>query len=350
MRLIYLLFIDFCILASIFGVSGVFYYNRQILLSHQFENSDNMEKKVIFHVHMPNGVEHIGSPVVLGDREELGSWQNPIVKLHRPFPHCPTYWQSDPVTLSLSNLNQYKYAIHIFDGNFKFEGSGAQDNRTLDIWRNDQFDIWNNNHDAYALGIFYYYKRDTLYVHDFAFVDYIYNTIEANNIKDKVISYQHLLSHHYDLTISVSNLKFIFDRVNDKFKEKRIFLCLLLGYHIPRQESFYELPNQFPSGLLLDALDEYKQEALPSDIKGQMYTAIMSLIRHNAFQMQWNWLVIYKIAAEVDPDYTFVDRLRALTYPSDDLLAKFIKEIEIIRRYIEGIEFGTYAKLAKVKF
>ena len=76
----------------------------------------------------------------------------------------------------------------------------------------------------------------------------------------------------------------------------------------------------------------------------------MSLVQHNAFQMQWNWFVIYKIAAEVDPKYTFIDRLKALKYPNDDLLAKFIRSTELVRRYVEDIEFETYVKLAKVKF
>ena len=33
-----------------------------------------------------------------------------------------------------------------------------------------------------------------------------------------------------------------------------------MGYHVSRQDLNYELPKSFPSELLLDALDKYKQE------------------------------------------------------------------------------------------
>jgi hypothetical protein len=82
-----------------------------------------------------------------------------------------------------------------------------------------------------------------------------------------------------------------------------------------------------------------------------MYTAIITLIRHNSFQMKFEWLIIFTIASEVDPNYDFIERLRALKYPNETLLAKFIKEVEVIRPYIDDtIELKTYVKLAKVKF
>ena len=82
----------------------------------------------------------------------------------------------------------------------------------------------------------------------------------------------------------------------------------------------------FLSELLLDALDNYDQENF-SDNKVQMCTAITTLVQHNAFQYQFNWLRIFTITAEVDPEYTFIDRLTTLKYPSDDLLSRFIKEM-----------------------
>ncbi len=226
-----------------------------------------------------------------------------------------------------------------------FEGYGPKDDRTLDITRNNQFGIWKNrkNNDDFCVNKI---------IRDFAFVDYIYNSIRENNLKDIVMEYQHLLAIYNDHTIRVSNLKFISNRVDDKLREKRLFLCLLLGYYIPRQQEceHYELPASFSSGPLLDALEDYKKEALPSDCKDQMYTAIIYLVQHNAFQMKFNWLNIFTIAAEVDPNYTFIDHLRALRYTSDNLLAKFIKGVEVIRPYIDCINFETYVKLAKVKF
>jgi len=316
-------------------------------------NKDENEIKVIFHVHLPENIDKYGQPVVLGDGKELGSWEKPNIKLRQPFPQNPTYWQSDPVTISLSNLEEghdieYKFAIYVPKTMFRreekiaFEGNGTRDNRMLDIRSNNQFGIWKNNN----------YDLRINNVRDFAFVDYIYNSIKDNNLKSIVMEYQYLLTIYTEPTIRVSNLRFIINRIDDRLREKRLFLCLLLGYYIPRQQGYghYELAASFPSGLLLDALEDYKKEALPSDCKDQMYTAIIYLVQHNAFQMKFNWLNIFKITAEVDPNYTFIDHLRALRYSSDSLLAKFIaKGAEVIRPYIDGIDFETYVKLAKVK-
>src|SRR5207249_3636740 len=98
------------------------------------------EKSFTFHVYLPENIEGIGQPVVLGGVKELGSWNVPIVKLRQPYPYDPTYWQSDPVTISISNSAEkihYKHAIYIPKSPVKketilFEGRGAQDNRTLD--------------------------------------------------------------------------------------------------------------------------------------------------------------------------------------------------------------------------
>ncbi|PKY44130.1 hypothetical protein RhiirA4_458302, partial [Rhizophagus irregularis] len=335
------------------GMSGVLKFGSNKDDEGVDENID--EIRVIFHVHLPEGIEKNGYPVVLGDGKELGSWEKPIVKLQQPFPQNPTYWRSDPVTISLLNFNdiQYKYAIHINRYTFynlrgkkeeiAFEGNGKEDNRTLDTGRHDQFDIWKTNHS--------FSEKYRIYgnnIRDYAFVDYIYNTIKDNNLKDRVMEYQHLLTHYKELTIRALNLKFIINRVDDRSREKRLFLCLLLGYFIPRQGAFYELPDQFPSALLLKALHGYKLEDLPSDAKGHMYTAITSLVQNNAFQMKFDWLVIFTIAFEVDPNCNFIEHLRALKYSNENSLAKFIKEAEmIIKPNIKSIEFETYVKLAK---
>ncbi|CAI2166607.1 8415_t:CDS:2 [Funneliformis geosporum] len=275
-------------------------------------SKDENKIKVIFHAHFPENTFKIGHPVIFGDGKELGSWEHPNIKLQQPFPQIPTYWQSNPVNISLSNIAeghviQYRYAIHTMEGKIVFEG----DNRILDTARNDQFGIWKNTQ---ALRI------SLEKIQDFTFVNYIYNSINADNLKDKVMQFQHLLANHEDLTIR---------------------------NHIQRQTMPYELSNEFPSELLLDALEGYKQDILPLDTRDQMCIAITALVHHNAFQMHFNWLKVFKIAAKVDPKYTFIDRLRALMYPNDSLLETFVKGAEIIRPYIDGIDFEAYVKLAK---
>jgi hypothetical protein len=299
---------------------------------------ENNTLSFTFHILLPENIERNGRPVVLGNVKELGSWKNPIIKLRQPFPQNTTYWKSDPVTISVSNFEkiQYRYAIHtykstLFRGEEKieFEGIDTQDNRMLNIEINDQFDIWK--------------------IRGFAFVDYIYDSIEVNNLKDKVVEYQHLLTLHNDLTIRTSNPKFIIDRIDNNLREKRLFLCILLGCYISKKEegSHHDLPDNFPSNLLLEALEDYKQEILPLDAKDQMYTAIITLIRHNAFQMKFEWLIIFTIAAEVDPNYTFINHLKALKYSGKNL-TQFINGLRIIKPYIDTIVPETYVTVAKV--
>ncbi|CAB5385538.1 unnamed protein product [Rhizophagus irregularis] len=297
---------------------------------------ENNTLSFTFHILLPENIEENGQPIVLGNVKELGSWNNPIVKLRQPFPQNPTYWKSDPVAISVSNFGnvQYNYAIHtpkftLFgrEGKIIFEGIDVQDRRTLNIKITDQFDIWR--------------------IRGFAFVDYIYDSTEVNNFKDKVVEYQRLLILHNDLTIRASNPKFIINRIDNNLKGKRLFLCILLGYYISKREgSPYVLLDNFPSNLLLNAFEDYKQEILPKDSKDQMYTAILTLIKHNAFQMKFDWLIIFTIASEVDPDYTFIDHLKALKY-SDENLTKFIESCKMIKSYIENIKLESYVKIAK---
>ncbi|PKY22033.1 hypothetical protein RhiirB3_435815 [Rhizophagus irregularis] len=302
------------------------------------------EINVIFHVHLPENIEKHGYPVVLGNVKELGLWEKPIVQLHQPYPQHPTYWQSDPVTISVLNTSdiQYKYVIHVTrsllqSGKNVFEGNDDQESRILNILRIDQFDIWKN------INLSERYCIHHNNIDDFAFVDYIYNTIKENNLRNKVEEYQHLLTHYTELTVWALRLKFIVNRMEDKLKEKRLFLCLLLGYYVQRY-GHYELSASFISERLLKALENYKQETLPLDIREKMNTGITTLVQHNAFHMKFDWLIIFTIAAEVDPNYTFIEHLKTLKYPND-LLAKFIKEVKIIIPYIKGIEFKNYVKI-----
>jgi hypothetical protein len=314
-------------------------------------------KTIKFHIHLPGGIENIGQPIVLGDREELGFWRKPIVKLRQPFPENLTYWQSEPITISLPNYTKtnnikYKFAIHMptsiinkEEGENVFEGNSPEDNRMLDIERENQFAIWKNNSQL-SQNLNLYIDK----IHDYAFVNYIFNSIRFYNLKDKILEYQHLLCYYNDITLHASNIDYIVNHIKDELKERRIFLCLLLGHFISKQDLNYELPKYFPSELLLDVIDNYKQKDLPSVTKIPMQTAITCLIQHNAFQHQFSWVKIFKVATEIDPEYVFIYYLKDLSYPDDYLLEKFIKELEIISPYIrnKNIEFDIYINFAKV--
>ncbi|PKC06091.1 hypothetical protein RhiirA5_360638, partial [Rhizophagus irregularis] len=161
------------------------------------------------------------------------------------------------------------------------------------------------------------------------------------------MEYRHLLNLYDDVTIRASNLEYIINNTDNKLKEKRIFLCLLLGYYILRRNLNYELPTSFSSELLLDTLDNYDLETFPSNIKVPIHTAITTLVQHNASRYYFHWVKIFTIATKVDPKYSFIYHLNTLKYPSDDLLEKFIKEVEIIGPYIKNVEFEIYINIAK---
>ncbi|RIA86038.1 hypothetical protein C1645_741135 [Glomus cerebriforme] len=304
-----------------------------------------MENKTIkFHIHLPGGIEQIGQPIVLGDGIELGSWKNPIVKLHRPFPKNSTYWQSEPVTIFKTNNIKYKFAIHIStsspddEGESIFEGNSPEDNRILDIKRENQFAIWKNNTGSNIC-------LDK--VQDYAFVDYIYDSIRVYNLNEKILEYEYLLTFYKDITNQALNIDFIINNIHDKLKEKQVFLCRLLGHYISKQDYGYELPKYFPSESLLDVLDNYEQKSLPWVARIPIQIAITYLVVHNAFQYRFNWLKIFTVAMEIDPGYIFIYHLSTLKYPNDDLLEKFIKEIEVISPFMKNIEIEIYINIAK---
>ncbi|PKY61569.1 hypothetical protein RhiirA4_449862 [Rhizophagus irregularis] len=72
----------------------------------------------------------------------------------------------------------------------------------------------------------------------------------------------------------------------------------------------------------------------------------MTLVHHNAFQLKFDWLIIFIIANEIDPNYTFIDRLKSLKY-SDENLAKFVEKCKTIKPYNENIKFESYIKITK---
>src|ERR1700722_5093568 len=145
-----------------------------------------MEDKIFtFHIHLPEKAKETGQPIVLGNIKELGSWESPIVKLQQ-FPLNPTYWRSGPVKISLSksekDVIKYKFAIHTLSNKTIFEGNSDEDSRILDTEKDNQFAIWKNNEIIAIVGD----------IQDYAFVDFIFNSINTNNLKDKIMEYQHL--------------------------------------------------------------------------------------------------------------------------------------------------------------
>jgi hypothetical protein len=314
-----------------------------------------------FHVHLPANIEKLGYPIVIGDGNELGEWEYPVVKLYRPFPNNnPTYWKSEDIKISkitLSEKNskiQYNYAIYISSGIFRrskkiiVEGNDSPDERDdrldkrlLDLHMKHQFGKWINGNcpelDQYKIG------ED---IPDYAFVDCIHNNVTSDNLKESVLEYQALLTLHTKLTIKFSDYEYVVRNFKEKSRrEQKFLLCLLLGYHISRQDSFI-LPKNFRPELLFDTLMEYRKNILPLNANRFMFKAILCLIHHDAFQYKFGWLVIFKIAKEIDPIYSFLEILKDLRYSCSDLKT-FSEEMKKMESCINDIGYENTVKIAK---
>ncbi|CAG8777321.1 31243_t:CDS:2 [Gigaspora margarita] len=312
----------------------------------RFIGKDDDEYKeciqVTFHVHLPQHIERFGEPVVVGSCKELGNWKMVTILLTQPNKReFPTYWRSQPIEIQPSK-DEIKYKYGVFDrsgGRVEFEGVGESNNRILDTKTNDQYDIWQNNIP------FRIFK-----LNEFAFIRCIYDAVNDENLKDKVMQFQLLLANQRAHTLNFMTLDFITQRYLKK--EKRLFLCVLLGYYIKHKGSpafIFKLPKQFRSKFLLEALEHVQQDTFTSDIKPIIAPVVAALVRHNAIVMaSFEWLRIFRVAQFVDPAYTFVDEFIGAHYVDEEYISRLLNEWpKIVKPHLDKIDESTYIKIAK---
>ncbi|RHZ50619.1 hypothetical protein Glove_494g20 [Diversispora epigaea] len=291
---------------------------------------------VTFHVHLPN-FDQTGEPVVLGSCDELGNW-NKTNKLEQPDPNeHPTYWRSKPIRFENMSEIKYKYAI-LFGGlssHLNYEREGSEQDRTLDTTISDQYDIWLSNKKYFNIG-------------DFAFVDVIYQSIDAKNYKVKIMEYESLLKNHGHHARNVANIEFIVNNLYaSQTREKRLFLCVLLGYYI-QQNYIIQLPQHFQSKDLLEALENISEETLPSNTLELMPAVLQSLVRHNAIYNSFTWIRIFKSARILDPQFSFVDSFLGIGYNNNNDLNNFFEVWnKSAKPYMKFIGEETYTRIAR---
>ncbi|CAG8501307.1 19531_t:CDS:10, partial [Dentiscutata erythropus] len=278
--------------------------------------------KTVFHVHLPQNIKEFGVPAVVGNIKELGIWGNPIVKLHQISRHLSpscanTYWISDPVRISLKNIEsiqeiRYKYVVVPAQQNAKktkevttmiSEGFADVTERIL-LLQNNQYDIWTDG--------------DLLHisqVEDYYFAELIFNSITPENFKEKIIEYQAINRNHWPKTIHVVSIEFFIKCLRkSKSKEHRLLVLVFLGYYVHRIQGRsrhrVDLPDEFPTNLLLDVLESVQENTFPSDVHQIVMKAVETLIRHNVFNGKFDWIKIFPIAELLDPEFKFVESLR----------------------------------------
>ncbi|CAG8435114.1 11795_t:CDS:10, partial [Scutellospora calospora] len=298
--------------------------------------------KVTFHVHLPQYIERYGEPVILGNCKELGGWTNITIQLTQPHKReFPTYWRSHPVEIQIGG-NEIKYKYGIFSNqNVDFEGEGEMQNRTLDTRTNDQYDIWRNNR-----------SHNIFDLREFAFIRCIYDAVNIENLKDKVMQFQILLENYRDFALKFLTIDFIAQHCHDKKFEKRLFLCVLLGYYIKHRKDprsfIFQLPTNFRSNLLLEALEYVQHDTFTSDIQPIMVPVVSALVRHNAIVIiSFEWLRIFRVAQVLDPRYTFVDGFIGANY-NKDRISRLLKEWpKLVVPYLDKVDEHIYIKIAK---
>jgi len=189
---------------------------------------------------------------------------------------------------------------------------------------------------------------------DFGFVRVIYGSVTQENFKNQVMEYQKILKRYRELTLTFTTVDFIKECIpSSKEREKKLFLCILLGYFINERKNnskfnFYELPNSFNSGVLIDSLTNVDDNTFPSNTNDIIKQAANLLIRHNFINGSFEWLKIFSVAHIIDPKYSFIDVILDAQYKSKGL-ELFLKNVEKhAKPYIDEIEdIDIYLKIAE---
>ncbi|RIA83496.1 hypothetical protein C1645_880465, partial [Glomus cerebriforme] len=372
------------------------------------DDSSNMPTvKVTFHVHLPSFEYFEGYPIIVGNIEELGDWEKPIVKLKQQKNEksdcedlhlISSYWYSDPIFIPIDRFNNHEVKYHKkkrikkdnennndnsslteitsmqgepkTEGDKKTKGISKNKNnkdgkdkerelyievnersRPLDMRTGFQFDI---------APLFIIKKRRTELgtIREFVFSSLIYNSITSNNLKEKIMEHHGLIDRFGESRVlNDSNLDFI--RLNiQKTKineyEKNIFLCLILGYFInwrqQKSSRLIVLPNGFPLAQIIDTLENFQPDLLPKKCYAILNITITAVIRLNVSNKSFDWLRLFKIASIIDPDFNFIEAIQDLY--NDERMNNFLKEfMKFAKPIINQIkDLAIYSNIGKWLF
>ncbi|CAG8775255.1 22199_t:CDS:2, partial [Gigaspora rosea] len=289
--------------------------------------------------------------------KELGKWKDPIIHLQQPYRyHNSTYWISELVSIPISAFDEgirYRYAVYVprkKTKDFDLYSESGNGFRFLEIKGGNQFDIVDEiTVDGSKCSI-----RD---VRDFEFLEVIYQSLTSENVKEKILELQDILNKFHMLTMAHTSLSFIEECLQEtKSKEKRIFLCVLLGYYIQDRQThsfanYYSLRKNFPSTPFIECLEKYQPDSIPEDSHEALLVAISALVRQNALNGSYDWLKMFAFAHTVDPNYSFIDTLTDLRYNNEEMMQKFIKSLsKQVVPHINSIENDKTDELLRKHF
>ncbi|CAB4467000.1 unnamed protein product [Rhizophagus irregularis] len=347
---------------------------------------DSSNIKVTFHVYLPSFEFVEGYPIVVGNIEELGNWENPIVKLKQQegeYLHFKSnYWYSDPISIPLDRFNnyevKYKYAFFIpkprIEGKSKFSlftKPKSDEKKKYNDDDPDEGDLYSEENEQLRLlekktgfkfdiaQVFVIKTRRTEFrsLRDFVFTSIILNSITSDNFKDKIMEYQGLMDNFRNPVLHETDIDFIsqnIQKTKSKEYEKRIFLCLLLGNYIHfRQESFgrFGLPNGFPIAQIIDTLEKFQSDLLPGEFYDALNITMTAAIRLNVINRSFDWLKLFKVASIIDPHFSFIEVIQDLKYSNDrmkNFLIEYTKSAKSIVNQIKNL--SIYSNIGRWLF
>ncbi|CAG8489458.1 2568_t:CDS:2, partial [Dentiscutata heterogama] len=317
---------------------------------------NNDDIVIVFYVHMPRIINDIGVPYVVGNIPELGEWDKDkaTIKLteKKISGKATSCWESKPVRIPLAQFAkkvtiEYKYAIKEKGKKNKnkpliFEGG---DNRVLEVDGGDKYEIWKENDKI----------KFPLELGDVYLVKIIYDSVIPENLKEKIMNYEKILDIYPRSTKAATSIDFIMNSfLEDRSLEKRLFLCVLLGYYVKGRDSQYSsLPPKFQSSLVFETIQNINAETLPSGTYKILAFTIPLLVRHNCIFLSesLDWLKVFGVANFIDPKYEFLNYISDLSY-SEKTMNNFFKSFnESVTPIIHTIDDKElYAKIVEWLF
>ncbi|POG75640.1 hypothetical protein GLOIN_2v1475340 [Rhizophagus irregularis DAOM 181602=DAOM 197198] len=325
---------------------------------------DSSNIKVTFHVYLPSFEFVEGYPIVVGNIEELGNWENPIVKLKQQegeYLHFKSnYWYSDPISIPLDRFNnyevKYKYAFFIpkprIEGKSKFSlftKPKSDEKKKYNDDDPDEGDLYSEENEQLRLlekktgfkfdiaQVFVIKTRRTEFrsLRDFVFTSIILNSITSDNFKDKIMEYQGLMDNFRNPVLHETDIDFIRNYIHF------------------RQESFgrFGLPNGFPIAQIIDTLEKFQSDLLPGEFYDALNITMTAAIRLNVINRSFDWLKLFKVASIIDPHFSFIEVIQDLKYSNDrmkNFLIEYTKSAKSIVNQIKNL--SIYSNIGRWLF
>ncbi|CAG8497338.1 2070_t:CDS:2 [Funneliformis mosseae] len=299
--------------------------------------------KITFHVHLPslNYVE--GYPVIIGNIEELGNWEEPIVKLkqlksEREHMHSNhSHWYSDPISIQndrFENEIRYRYAYFVpkpkpeekskgITSIFKKGDKSKDDEKD----KGESVDKKKKGKDAEKDKIESVdkKKKGKDAENESSSKDSKKNKNELNMREDgnDLVNETAKTQANDTSTTEDPSAKDGQDSIEDqKNKETKSDKKHKDTRNKEEGDLYFEDEAQ-----IIDTLENFQPDTFPEEHYSFLSVTMTAVIQLNVDNRSFDWLKLFEIARIIDPKFTFIDAIQELRYNNiDDRVKNFLKE------------------------